>query len=315
MIFSKKQFSSRFHSCPKIVLTLQILVLIGSISLYLRRSSHIKTHTSLAAIIPLSSLEITWAEDTIREALRVASPVVVAYADHLSDGTREDLAFVDKLRQTFANSPNLIFVPVLWRSGLSSRFWVRYLRYAAVPFVPLEVDYIIWLDADEILDSDIFNEWWMSNQGLPARQEGATKLANYFYFRDARFQKVELDDSVVISRRRGMSSDAFFENPWQEREAFFYAYPGSKHLELGLGGRVMVHHMSWVRSKEGMLQKVSAWGHAGERDWEALVKEEWSREFNGRDFLNAGNRYRILDKPWIEELRERRSRQLKNSTS
>jgi len=76
----------------------------------------------------------------------------------------------------------------------------------------------------------------------------------------------------------------------------------------------MVHHMSWVRSKEGMLQKVSAWGHAGERDWEALVKEEWSREFNGRDLLNTGNRYRILDKPWIEELRERRSRQLKNST-
>lgn len=314
MIFSKKQFSSRFHSCPKIVLTLQILVLIGSISFYFRRSSHIKTHTSLAAIIPLSSLEITWAEDTIREALRVASPVVVAYADHLSDGTREDLAFVDKLRQTFANSPNLIFVPVLWRSGLSSRFWVRYLRYAAVPFVPLEVDYIIWLDADEILDSDIFNEWWMSNQGLPARQEGATKIANYFYFRDARFQKVELDDSVVISRRRGMSSDAFFENPWQEREAFFYAYPGSKHLELGLGGRVMVHHMSWVRTKEGMLQKVSAWGHAGEQDWESLVKEEWSREFNGRDFINAGNTYRILDRPWIEELRERRSVQIKNST-
>jgi len=315
MIYIKRYCISRFQSCPKFVLIFQILFLIVSLFVYLKRSSHNSKTASLAAVIPLSSLEMTWAEDTIREALRVASPVVVAYADHLSDGTREDLAFVDKLRLSFANSPNLIFVPILWRSGLSSRFWVRYLRYAAVPFVPLDIDYIIWLDADEILDSDIFNEWWRSNQGLPARQGGATKLANYFYFRDARYQKIELDDSVVISKRKGMLSDAFFENPWQEREAFFYAHPGSRHAELGLGGRVMVHHMSWVRSKEGMLQKVSAWGHAGERDWEALVKEEWSREFNGRDFLNAGNRYRILDKPWIEELRKRRSRQLKNSTS
>jgi hypothetical protein len=304
MIFIKQLIKSR--NPRNLFFLLQFLVLIGCLVFYWRRTSREVRNATLAAVIPLSSLETAWIEDTIREALRIASPVVVAYADHLSDGIREDLTYIDKLRQTFSNSPKLIFVPVQWHSGLSSRFWVRYLRYAAVPFVPLETDYIIWLDADEVVDSENFNEWWISNKGLPARKDGATKLANYVYFRNSRFQRIELDDSVVISRRLGMLADSFFENPWQEREAFFYAHPGAKHLELGLGGRVLVHHMSWVRSKEGMLQKVSAWGHAGERDWKALVENEWSRDFNGHDFISASNSYRILDRPWIEELRERR---------
>jgi hypothetical protein len=36
-----------------------------------------------------------------------------------------------------------------------------------------------------------------------------------------------------------------------------------------------------------MLKKVSGWGHKGDKDWAALVKEEFSRPFNGTDFVHG----------------------------
>ena len=50
-----------------------------------------------------------------------------------------------------------------------------------------------------------------------------------------------------------------------------------------------------VEREKEMLNKVSNWGHAGDRvDWKALVEEEYSRPFNGKDFLH-NYQYQIVD--------------------
>ena len=73
----------------------------------------------------------------------VSGAVAVAYASHLSDGTAEDLSYVDALRARLeaggeaAAVARIIWVPVRWDAGASSRFWVRYLRWAALPWVKL----------------------------------------------------------------------------------------------------------------------------------------------------------------------------------
>jgi hypothetical protein len=41
--------------------------------------------------------------------------------------------------------------------------------------------------------------------------------------------------------------------------------------------RPLVHHYSWVRTREQMLRKVRAWGHNRDRDWEKLVAEHFAR--------------------------------------
>jgi len=57
----------------------------------------------------------------------------------------------------------------------------------------------------------------------------------------------------------------------------------------------MIHHYSWVRTKEEMLKKVSNWGHARDKgDWKELVEMEYSRPFNGQDFLH-NYQYIIVD--------------------
>jgi hypothetical protein len=61
-------------------------------------------------------------------------------------------------------------------------------------------------------------------------------------------------------------------------------------------GEPIMHHFSWVRTKEEMLRKVKSWGHTNDRDWNPMIEEEFSREFNGKDFVHNYS-YKILEKP------------------
>ena len=49
----------------------------------------------------------------------------------------------------------------------------------------------------------------------------------------------------------------------------------------------MFHHYSWVRTKAQLLKKVSSWAHKDDRNWAAFVEEEFSRPFNGTDFVHG----------------------------
>ena len=49
----------------------------------------------------------------------------------------------------------------------------------------------------------------------------------------------------------------------------------------------MFHHYSWVRTKEQLLRKVASWGHNWERNWTEEVEKEFSRPFNGVDFVHG----------------------------
>jgi hypothetical protein len=43
-----------------------------------------------------------------------------------------------------------------------------------------------------------------------------------------------------------------------------------------------------------MLLKVKNWGHNNDRDWQSLIEEEFSREFNGKDFVH-GYTYTVVE--------------------
>lgn len=270
----------------------------------------------LGVVMPLSSIEARagFAEDAIREAARVSGAVVVAYASHLADGTAEDLSYVDALRARLEASDDakarIIWVPVRWDVGASSRFWVRYLRWAALPRLPDAVRAVLWLDGDEVVDAPRFRAWWAARGAAAVLGRGGAplKLANFVYFREARFQAVQLEDSAVICARAGLTVAQFFDNPDAEREMFA---AGARRLVPGLDGAPLVHHYSWVRSKPLMLQKVRAWTHNADagRDWVAAVEAEFAHPFSGRDIVHGeAYVYRTLKEPtWIDTLRSKRS--------
>lgn len=276
------------------------------------------TDRSLGVVIPLSSMEKDYAAFTISQAARVAGVVSVAYADFLADGTPEDLSYVDTIRaQVEALTPPgatggvVRWVPVHWFAGPASRIWVRYLRYAAFGLLPRETRFVLWIDADEVVDAPRFQEWWASASAPPRSGAAAVKLANYFYFRDERYQRSTTDDSAVITRRDALELGHFFDEDDKEREMFYDGVRGRGPRQVrGLDGAPLIHHYSWVREggQAGLLRKVSAWTHNKDRDWASMVRAEFAHDFTGRDFLQPGVPYITLERSWLEPLRAQLAR-------
>ena len=69
-----------------------------------------------------------------------------------------------------------------------------------------------------------------------------------------------------------------------------------KYLNVEYVSVVPVSIRRWLRqdTRDEMLKKISTWGHNKDRNWVELVEEEFSREFNGTDFIH-GYTYKILN--------------------
>ena len=145
----------------------------------------------------------------------------------------------------------------------------------------------------------------------------ALRFASYSYFREAKFEALDPEDSSVLVRKSALRPEFLWDE--DERIGMFSRIAGEKRLNVfGADGKPMIRHYSGVRTKEELLKKFSTWGHHWERKWDDLVQEEFSRPFNGTDFVR-GHRYREV-KPQLDPLEERvpslpsitRSEHLKN---
>jgi hypothetical protein len=147
--------------------------------------------------------------------------------------------------------------------------------------VPEDFDWVLFLDSDEILDSRLFNQF---KKDPTFENYDSYKLGCYWYFRDTNIQATSYEDSPVLVRKHLVSIDP--NNLQVEREQLHEFLNVPKRRMILQDHTPMVHHFSWVRTKEQMLQKVKAWGHNGDKDWVALIEEEFSRPFNGKCFVN-----------------------------
>jgi hypothetical protein len=124
------------------------------------------------------------------------------------------------------------------------------------------------------------------------------KIANYYYFRESRFRATELEDSATLVRKSLLNKELIVD--YQDRNKAWVMLPEpKKRMVTGPDGLPMIHHFSWVRTKEEMLRKVKSWGHAGERNWEEHVETEFSHPFSGTDFIH-GYRYETVNPPFPE---------------
>jgi len=109
------------------------------------------------------------------------------------------------------------------------------------------------------------------------------------------------EDSVILAKRTALRSDILLHQ--KERDAIYDLLPNPKRRNVtDSNGAPLFHHYSWVRTKEEMIKKVSAWGHKNDRDWVSLVGEEFAAPFRGTDFIH-GYKYQTV-KPVFDILLE-----------
>jgi hypothetical protein len=156
-----------------------------------------------------------------------------------------------------------------------------------------ETDYILFLDADEVVESQKFKDWL---EIFPLSKMNVVKLSNYYYFREVKYQSETFEDSVVLARKKYLTEPMIMD--FLDRDKAFRDIPEPKaRMVMGADQKPMIHHYSWVRTEEEMVKKVSTWGHSHERNWVEMVRNEFANGFQGKDFVH-GYRYKEVE-PFI----------------
>lgn len=253
----------------------------------------------IGCIIISSSDDFGFLDVTLRKCASLFSKVVVSIGTKLWNGDAEN---EEKIEDFVAahNVDNIHFVrynipsdmmTVMKNTVSPEMYWESHARWVAHKLLG-QVEYILYLDADEVIDASSFKEWLDTNE---YKNYDAIKLKNYWYFREPIYcARGYFEDSVVLAKRTSFNPIHLFSN--MGRHGVYEGCGGAKKRNMeGLDRLPMIHHYSWVRNHEQMLRKVRAWGHRNDRlDWESLVNNEFAKPFSGTDFLK-GLQYDIVD--------------------
>jgi nicotinic acid mononucleotide adenylyltransferase len=252
----------------------------------------IKQKPKITTLINYCTNDYRFVSHCIREAALFSEEVIVPYTDYFYDGTRENLELLEK---TIQENPQarFEFFPYDPNLKVQSQHWVTYARVVGWKKSSPETDYILFLDADEVVESQKFKDWL---EIFPLSKMNVVKLSNYYYFREVKYQSETFEDSVVLARKKYLTEPMIMD--FLDRDKAFRDIPEPKaRMVMGADQKPMIHHYSWVRTEEEMVKKVSTWGHSHERNWVEMVRNEFANGFQGKDFVH-GYRYKEVE-PFI----------------
>ena len=235
---------------------------------------------SVATIVNFCTNDIRFIKANLEEALKFSSQVIVPVCDHFFDGTPENRELLNEVYGAF---PKCTFVEYPYLPGKlkAVNYWHSLSRLLGAECLDPTIEKVLFLDADEVVDGDRFNQWFETAEDFPVM-----KLANYWYFREPIYQSKTFEDSSILIDKKLLNPRALFRK--EERDALYDLFSGrKKRMVFGTDGTPMIHHYSWVRTKTEMLKKVKAWGHHKDKDWESLVNKEFSGAFDGKDFVHG----------------------------
>jgi hypothetical protein len=252
-----------------------------------------KMRPKITTIISFSLNDKQFLKHCVDHVLPFSEQVIISCADKSFDGTpynTEELTAIGQSMVFYDEKITFVeweLVPEMNpnRGGkFESRFWNQHQRLLGWGEVSQPTDWILWLDADEIVDTNRFLRWISSED---FGKHPSYSLANYWYWRDTETRATHNESNTIISRADQMNESLFFKNKELERENFLFTNDPTSYCKFGLNDDVMIHHYSWVRNKEQMLQKVRTWSHNRDRlNWERQVEEEFSHPVNGTNFMH-----------------------------
>jgi hypothetical protein len=243
----------------------------------------------ITTVINYCSNDYRFIHHCIEQAAVFSQEILVPYTNFFYDGTPEDS---ELLNRTIAENPKARFIHFDYDPGknVNAQYWVTFARKIGWKQTSPESNFILFLDADEIVDGAAFSEWL---KYYPLDRLNVVKLANYYYFRETHFQALTYEDSVILVRKKLLGESMIMD--YEDRNKPYTEITEPKQrMVLGDNSKPMIHHYSWVRTKEEMLKKVKTWGHNKDRDWVYLVEKEFEGEFSGSDFVH-GYKYKKVE--------------------
>ncbi len=246
----------------------------------------------ITAVISFCSNDWRFLKRCVDEVSPFCNQILITVCDHFFDGSEENYALLEEAYLSFPVCTFLEFhfdpeksynyFSTLCPSHRNFRHeWHNTGRWLGFLHASPETEFFLFLDSDEIFDGELFLKW---QEQIGIKQYSAMRFAAYYHFREAKFEAIEQDDFSLLVKKESLQSEFFWN--LDERFGLFHLLQGEKKLGVrGVDGKPMVRHYSGVRTKEELQKKLGSWGHHWERDWERLLNEEYSRSFNGKDFI------------------------------
>jgi hypothetical protein len=238
--------------------------------------------------------DVIFLKSSLKQICPIVNEVVIAIGNKLWNGEDEDPTKYDIFTGIVKQFDNVHVIKYsisddkikcVQNIVSPEMYWEGHARWVALENMKYNHDYILYLDSDEIVDGVKFATWLDTKE---YQNYACMKLKNYWYWREPTFQaKDYYEDSVVLAKLDTYNPLYIFSN--LGRHGVFDSAKGTKaRMVTGVDGKPFVHHFSWVRTKEQMERKVRSWGHRNDKNnWVELVNEEFSRNFNGTDFLKG----------------------------
>jgi hypothetical protein len=253
----------------------------------------------IGVLISTSSLEKDFLCAQLDQVSVFSTCTVVAFGDHLYQGKLEDTSFFHEMATqypsvTFVQYPVMTYISHNPLTRRPHAYWHNISRLAGMMHMSPQIDWVMFLDGDEVPEGERTRAWCQTLQLTDPLT--IYKLANYWYFRDPSLQATTWEDSIVLAPR-SLFADAHqtYRLLMQddERDALTYLFPTKRNV-LPSDGKPLLHHFSWVRSKERLIDKVRNWAHASDKDWVQLIEDAWDAPFSGTDFVHG---YRYVEVP------------------
>lgn len=221
----------------------------------------------VSVVVSYSSNEKATIAPLLTESLKFTNDVVVSFGSHLLDGSLEDRQHMDGLAHDY---PKVQFVEysVDLSQNLSSQqgvhhrptaFWHNLARWTGCQRLKNK-QWVFVLDADEIPSGHLVHTWFQK-AAKHLDKDHCYKMANYWYFKDPKYQATTLEDSVLLIHHKHLTKANIFGD--DERDYLIAACQCHlQHSVKGSNDLVLWHHYSWVRSKKAMEHKIKHWAHA-----------------------------------------------------
>lgn len=257
---------------------------------------------NLAIIISYCSNDRIFIDAMLRECQTIgAKQVIVSIGDHTFDMEKEDMVHIEDVAR---RHPWVKFVlyPVYrlteMQNPLTHRktaYWHNMARIHACKQLLSQVEWVLFLDADEIPEGQRFKSWYEETK--QTRLQKIYKLANYYYFREPILQATKWEDSVMLVPRAACCYAILMNELERDGIPMITGLDCERNVVETKTGLPMFHHYSWVRSKDAMLKKVRNWAHKDDSDWEEKIQLEFAKDFDVDSDVDFVHGYQYIKVP------------------
>jgi hypothetical protein len=207
--------------------------------------------------------------------------IIVVVSSHFFDGQEENQ---ELLHRAYAEFPNCEFIEYKfdeqnlygWNPPPKEcvierlHYWHSTSRYIGMCFVPKSSEYVFHIDVDEIIEPIRMQEW------LDTYIYQNFDCLHFFSYRYQHLPSLRGErymNTILLVKKEKFSLSHFFNR--FERPGIFRDFSGKKISGvLGLDGLPMIHHYSWVRTKEEFIKKVRSWGHRFDHNWMQITEHQ-----------------------------------------